>query len=123
MHATHIAHSAISKSFARASSRSEGKTIYDRRCICILCAKVAVRAKFERKTRAAERMAGNLQKNSNRARPVVVARARRAATVRATFSRRTTFVLRTTFFRLHTTSCPKACSGTVLAVDRIISAQ
>ena len=30
-------------------------------------------------------MAGNLQKNSNRARPVVVARARRAVTVRATF--------------------------------------
>ena len=31
------------------------------------------------------RMAGNLQKNSNRARPVVVARARHAVTVRATF--------------------------------------
>ena len=75
------------------------------------------------RTEGIDAMAGNLQKNSNRARPVVVARARRAATVRATFSRRTTFVLRTTFFRLHTTSCPKVVPSTVLAVDHIISAQ
>ena len=70
-----------------------------------------------------EKYGGESPQKLNHTRPVVVARARRAATVRATFFRRTTSVLRTTLFRLRTTSCRKVCSSTVSAVDRIISAQ